>query len=389
MNALIVEAEDQAELEALNEASADRKLGEAAPRIAPLQQHVIEIHAVTLLLETDAKIQIFDDFTAALAGRLNGFWLPKPMAVVEIVGNVAATQFTIRNQNLRDTWQEGVPLHFYFRKAGQAAKAAKVTAVALSGSDELVTVDVSVSVDETWEAMRLAYVRLASDEEEGEFEADGLQVRRLRVEELTAEYTSLELGITPVWLYRFYTKVRGGAIGESWHFTSLDQNVASTLNGTIASTSFLSKPMTHGGLRRTLKADREDTTLKTFWEAGSPLLKFLPLDLLQPLWVEIHETTLAAPNTTTVLFIGEVRRPTINGSEISAPCAGLLDVLGRQFPRPTIGPRCNNFLFDPGCGLNKASFGKAATILTISDTKVIVTGRRWRGRSWPGLRMGG
>lgn len=352
----------------------EAQIGEAAPRFAPLQRHVMEIYGVTLLLDGEALIDACDDFVAALSGRLNGFWLPKAQAAVEIVANVAATQFTIRDQNLRDTWQEGVALHLYFRKEGQTAQAAKVTAVTLSGGNEMVTVDANVSVDATWEAMRLAYVRLASDDEEAEFEAENLQVRRLRVEELTAEYADLETGQTPIWLYRFYTKVRGGTISESWHFTSLDEDVASTLSGTISSTNFLSRPITHGSLRRTLKADREDTTIKTFWEAGNPLQKFLPLDLLEPLWLEIYEATLALPHNTTLRFIGEVRRPTMNGNEISAPCAGLLDVLGRQFPRMIIGPRCNHFLFDAGCGLNKASFGKDATIATIGPADVLVSG---------------
>jgi hypothetical protein len=72
-----------------------------------------------------------------------------------------------------------------------------------------VTLDAAVSVDATWLAYRLRYVRLASDIEKGRFIVENRMAREIRVVELPEEYAVIETQRAPVWLIHLLDRDAG------------------------------------------------------------------------------------------------------------------------------------------------------------------------------------
>lgn len=320
----------------------------AAPRFERLQSHTSQAIEFELPLDTESKLAAWDEFTEALSGRLSGFWFASPFAALGILPDVSANdQFLIRNQGFQIWCQDHPCQHLVFTKRGQAPQFARIRVTdpvqATADGRERVFLEDAVAtvVDETWDCCKLLYVRLASDEETAESYGEGRQVRTVRVIELPTEYAQIESGQVPVYLYEF--AIVNGGVTQLYRQTGLNQDIASH------GSSFHSFSVAHRDLVKSLRADREELVLESWHEEGNPLSLFIPFKLPAPLWVRVYETTFADPETRTLIFTGKVLSVGNEGRKLTAKCAGVLDVLGRRFPRFYIQPRCNHFVYDAHC----------------------------------------
>ena len=342
-------------------------LGFGAEQFAPLQSHVVHGFMVSLDLNTEADIVAHDDFTAALKGRLTGFWLPSPQAAFAIAAGEDATHFDITDQDLTNTLADHPARYVRFTKDGQTAQHAKVTAVTDNGDGtERVTVDASITVDATWEAHWLHYVRLATDEESAGCLGEGRQKRAVKMLELPTEYAAFETGESPVYLYHFWMNTSPVV---HWRYTSFGADLVSGGN------TFTSKAITHGEIRRGGDASAETVTIEAFYETGHPLALGLPYPTAKPINVEILEAAYATPSTTTTLFSGRIEKPPRKGKKITATALSVLDFDGKRILDGLIGSRCAYQLYEPNtCGVSQAAHQiTGCTIDTITGRVIRVS----------------
>ena len=339
----------------------ERLLGFAAPRYERLQSHTLHGFDFDVLLEAEADLDAFDDFTSELRGRLDGFWVSSPFDVFQIEPGIASNStFLIPHQGLADTFEDHPSQYVIFTKRDQPAQIGKIGSVAASSDrQELVTLDTAldVAIDHTWDARKLFYARLASDDEEGAFMADHLQTRRIRIVELPTEYETIETGSQPVYLYEFYMVTPGETV--NWRFTGLNESISS---GADAFTTF---PIQHDGHTRSIESEAR-FSVKSWYDAANPLSLFFPLKLSRPIGLRVYETTYAVPATRELIFHGKVEKADLTGKLITASCVSLLDALGRKFPRMMIQPRCNYLLFSTPCGVDSADHKATVEISDIN-----------------------
>jgi uncharacterized phage protein (TIGR02218 family) len=344
----------------------DFQIGFGRKKAAPTQNHVIQGFEMLIDLQSSEEIAAFTAFWDGVKGRLQGFWLPGIFAAVKIVDGHNATQFDIEKQDLVSTFAEHPDRYLYFTKDGETALIAKITGVAVVGDIERVTVDAPITVDETWTATRLFYVRLASDTDDAELRAEGVESRTLRIIELPTEYAAFELGISRIYLYEFRLATPTPIV---WRYTSFDDDVLSNGN------PFLSGSITHGSLRKSAKGGREEVTIEAFYEFGHPLSLFVPVPLAKQMEVTIYETTLGDPDTTTVLFSGFVIKAPFENDTQKAQCSSALDFLGSKILAHTYGPVCPYGVGEPGtCKVDMEAFRVAVTISQISGNVLELTG---------------
>lgn len=308
----------------------------------PLENHVAHGWEFSVLLEGDTEIKKWDCFTASLRGRANGFWMPDAQCVFEIVSAPAADTLQVKDSGLAETWAASPDAYVIFRKDGSADQIAKITAVADIGAGlEEVTLDAALALDDSWEAYRLRYVRLADDVEAATFTVENRQTRDVRVIELPEEYAAVETGTQPVWLYTFWIEPPGGPV--YWRYTSYPAQIVS--NGS----AFGPANINHGAIKRSMGAERDEVTIDGERVAGNIFTYLAPLTPALKVWVKIEEATVSAPNATTALFVGLVTRAPMDGRKVSARCSGMLDALGGNAPGFLIGPSCNYKVFKAGC----------------------------------------
>lgn len=324
---------------------AELALGFGAEVFDPLQSHVTQGYEFKLTLQGDEIAEV-DAFFAALTGRLQGFWLPVPIEGAQIVTADDATHFFIADQNLRATWADHPDIYLWLVRngTGRACKIANVASA--SGGRERITLTEALATPATTADMLycLHYVRLAGDEESGEFIAEGVQRRTLRVIELPTEYEAFETGQRPIFLYHFWSEE---PMNWHWRFTNFAADVVS---GNRLHTAYA---LEHGAIRRTGKLD-ETLDITAAFDASHPFTLFLPLPLTRPLQVEVHEATYADPDTTTLLFKGHVRTVEDTGTSLRATCDAWTALLSRKLPRMMLQRDCNWPVFEPGtCKLER------------------------------------
>jgi uncharacterized phage protein (TIGR02218 family) len=338
-------------------------LGFGAEIFLPLQTHVIKGYDVALVLDGSAEIAACNEFFHALTGRLQGFWFPAPFVALRIVGAVSATQFDIADQGLRDTLADHPDVYLYFEaRAGVAARCAKINAVALQAAGiERVTLAAALATPVTLAdtAMRLHYVRLASDIERARFYGEGLQRRELRVIELPHEYEAYETGDLPLYLYHFWT---AEPMNWHWRFTSFAANVVS------GNQLFTQSALTHGALTKSIRLENEGVDIEAAFDVNHPLALFLPIPFSRSLHLEILEASFADPDTTRTLFVGRVRTVVDEGEKLVARCDSWAGVLARKFPGAIIGPTCNWQVFDRNCGLERWKKETIGDVVSVDNT---------------------
>lgn len=345
--------------------------GFGAPVYERTQDQVVTGWQFAILLFDEAEIQEFDDWVDGQDGRRLGFWLPVPWEFGRITAGVDATHFKIEGHGLSDWWNTEKPLHVYFTKEGQSPKAALVSGVT-GTTEETITVTTSITVDETWLAWRLVFVRFASDTESGTFECETRQHRAVSVVELPEEYASAGTGSRPVWLYQF-SRNHGNGTTSYWRYTSFDIDLSDGAN------TFTAFQIHHDGLSATVQGQQPELSLSSIYSASSPLGQFPSLQMQSPIDIEVRRGVFTAPGTAASLatiWTGRVSSVEFDGARVTAYCRSLSDFTNRRFPRFQIGPKCNFTLYDANtCKAVKATHSKSGTISDVGTVpnEVVIT----------------
>ncbi len=341
-------------------------LGFGAEDFAPTQTDVVHGFDLSLFLK-GADFFAFDNFTAALKGRLLGFWLPGPFEAFKIAGGVSTTQFDIADQDLAQTLANHPSQYLWLTAPDGTGYAAHIEAVADNGATERVTISPALPSipDAGWSAARLYYVRLGADEEKATLFGEAAQQRNVRVIELPREYTTAETGESPVYLYHFWMDLNPT---QHWRYTSFAKDITS--GGQV----FAAKSISHGDFKRGTSADARELAIDVFLEDGHPLAFGFPYPSPKPVNVEVLEAAYATPDVTAKIFTGLVARAPRKGKKISARCVSLFDLDNQKLPDALIGPRCNFQVYEPNtCKVNRAAFQKAATISVLNGRTIRVT----------------
>lgn len=331
---------------------------------APAQEHVIKGFQVTFDLKSELEIAEFEEFAEQLKGAAVGFWFPNPMAVLEVVQWADAKTFKIKDQRLRTAWQTRPDVHLLFVKRGQTPLIGTISNVTLAGGSEVVQLatEFDAPLDETWSVCRLQYVRLAGDTESWTWIGEQRQRRTIRVVELPHEYAAQETGSQPIYLYKIWLETDPPT---EWFYTSFEQNVAS--GGDV----YIAKPISHGGLRESVRGDREETVIESFREDNNPFTLFLPFPVSRRMYVQIVRTSFPEPNVTEVLFTGRVMFVDFDGNRMTARCSSFLDAFDNKVPGFLISPICNYAFGDPKT-CKAPNPGRAGTITKIAGNVIQV-----------------
>ncbi len=353
----------------------DRVLGMSAPVYEPLQLAPVRGFEFALDLRSEDEIVALDNFFSALKGRLNGFWIASPFLALEITPGLASNfTFLIKDQNLRDVWTDHPDVYLEFRKPGQVTQYGKLGSIEVTlDGQELITLDADLAsaVDDSWTVRQLVYVRLVEDGEKARYWADNRAQRKVRVIELPAEYAALETGQQPVFLYRF--SLAAGGSTQTWTMTSLNEDIVSDMGGAITSSTFTSRPITHGAHRQSMKNVDDGLELTSWREPWNPLAQFLPFTLPGHLWVAVFETTYAAPNVGQIIFQGRVKSVKPQGKLLTARCQAFGGIFEKKFPRFLLQPRCNYPVFSAPCGLVESRWRINGQITSVVGRKVVLT----------------
>jgi uncharacterized phage protein (TIGR02218 family) len=342
-------------------------LGYGAPTLNPIAPHIVRVWEFSVLLKDAPEAYAWEQFWDAAQGRLKGFWFPEPAAAGLVVSGTGST-VVLEGSNLVAGDRIWIS-----RPIGNPI-CRQITAIAETLSQQTLTLDSALpaDLDRHCRARLLLYARFASDEDKATSSGEGIGRHKVRVVELPKEYAAAESGRRPVVLYRFVMDADGDLV--EWHYTShLDAIVTGETTWTPAA-------IEHGSIRRAAKADREDVTVTAVMATGTPWSRLFPRTLGRPLWLEICEVDLSNLASATVVFVGRLRKPTIEGRKVTMPFASFLDALSPQIPTAEIAPSCNHCLYSAACGVSRAAHRVTATISALSGTQLTITAAGLAGK---------
>jgi len=335
-------------------------IGFGVPWFSPTQQYTVNGWTFKLTLQA-ADIAALDAFTAALFGRLTGFWLPVPFDPAVIVAGIDASNFKVAGEQLSTFWADRPDIYLMFTFADGTQAAAQIAAVAANGDGtETVTLAAplpQVPAAATW-LQRLHYVRLADDAESADFISESLQQREINVVELPLEYAAAETGLQPIYLYDFSCDA---PIGLHWRYTSFAANVVS---GGMLFSAF---PIGHQSIKQGTDGQDNELTIEAKPDLAHPFSLFTPLPPGKPLWVRIYLASYAAPDATTLLFAGRVTKVLDTGAQYRATAETVMGRLKYKLPRSLMEQTCPYQLYDQGtCRAGRAWF--ETTLVFVSQT---------------------
>ena len=84
-----------------------------------------------------------------------------------------------------------------------------------------------------------------------------------------------------------------------------------------------------------------------------------------PAWPAVNQPLPAPTGVINALFLGRVAGIELDRGVANITINSHLELLTQQVPRNFYGPSCRHTLFDAGCTLSQAGFGKAGTVATI------------------------
>jgi len=346
-------------------------IGFNASSINPIQEHIIHGLETDRYLLSETEIVRDDLFFESLQGSAGTFWYPSPFEEVNITAAISGTQFKVTDRSFTEQFDDQPAKYLEIRrKADSTVHISKITTVSDNGDGtETITLTTSASPGvAVGDAARVLHrVRLAGNEERITYIDEQICKRNIKMIEVPYEYGSTVAVKSKVYLYRFSCN------GVHWHYTSFEQSIGSTFNASFDLANFAPAPINHGSIKKSAKADREETQITAVFGSVTPLGYWAPFTLSQPMFVEIFETDSVTPTTGTSLFYGRVQSVQVEGRKLVAKCASILDSLSDRVPRFIIGPRCNHHLFSPGCGLNRASYADTVEVDSISGVQVVVS----------------
>lgn len=216
--------------------------------------------------------------------------------------------------------------------------------------------------------------RHAKPELEVRFASPTLAEARFAWREVPAEVAPSEtrgatIGALPITAYLYeITEDYGGGATTVHRVTSFERDI------TASAQTWTSRPgLDHGELRRTLKLDRDETTLKGRWWPGCPFEQFLPGRLSALVRLKIYQCTVdpaGAGTSVSQIFGGEITKCPFDGPEFTASAAGMYSL----FDRPTFAYRaqktCNATAFTLFCGLDLAAWTFTAETVSVSGASL-------------------
>lgn len=256
--------------------------------------------------------------------------------------------------------------------------AAVIRIAGISGN----TLTLAVPLARTWPASRtrvalVMLARHAKAEVDLRFTAPGIADLRTTWIEVPAEVDPDEdsetrgetLGALPVtaYLYRI-TEDYGGGVSVVTRATSFERDI------TAGGHTWTSRPgLDHGEIRRTLKLDRDETTLKGRWWPGCPFEQFLPGRLSALVRVAIFESEADASGNGSEplqIFGGEVTKCPFEGPNFNASVAGMYSLFDRPALAYRVQKTCNATVFTPFCGLPIAAWTFTAETASVSGASL-------------------
>ncbi|HEY4416855.1 MAG TPA: phage BR0599 family protein [Verrucomicrobiae bacterium] len=336
-------------------------IGFGAEFYTPTANWTVNQWQFDVMLQTPALIAEFNAFTAAVLGPLKGFWLPIPAAAAEITAGTSNTVFRVATENLATFWQDRPDQYLFFTFADGSQAAAKIQSVVTDGPEEVVTLTTALPQipDEDTAVVKLQFVRLSQDEEQGTFLAEGVMQRSVTVEELPNEYAAPILGLQPIYLFHFWT---GAPAQGDWKFTSFAAPVVSK------NELYQNFPINFSDLSDTADGSAQNLTIDAKPDPANPLMSFLPIPYSAVMFVEVFAIGVGNLDAQTLLFSGRVVSVEDGGSTLTATCENRLGYLSRKIPRYLKGQNCQNRLFDPAtCKALRAVFETSVNIVAIAD----------------------
>jgi len=344
------------------------QLGFGRPDFGPTQRHVLRGWTISVSLPTATDVASFEAFVDGAKGRLNGFWFPEPLRMASVVSAPSTTVVDLARIGLADTWGDDASAHLLFTAPDGTQTIVSVTDAVTDGGNDRVTVSPALPATPTalWRVQRLLYCRLADDAEQADLIAENWQTRSVRVLELPEEYSAIETGEQPVYLYRFFQIIDGDEI--SWHYTSFLGDIVS------GGQTFTAANLRHGTIRRSTRADREEVSIEATFDAGAPWASSLPAPPSFPIRVEIAQAAYATPDVTGILFTGrESGSVQFDGRKVTMKFASWLDSIESRVPHMLFGPRCPFDVFDARtCGVDPSGYEITAEIVRILYQQIIL-----------------
>lgn len=301
---------------------------------------------------------------------VSAHYVPSVTYVTGLAANAAAGTNTL---TLTDATQLG-DNRFLALLAGDTVEIVRVTNVAGN------VCTLSANLVNNWTTGRtmvnLAMLaRHATDTVQVEFQTPHVVSARLAWREVPAEYTpagvetrgtTLGALTTKAWLYLVTLDWDGTT--EVHRLTSFERDL------TASSNTWTSRPIEHSALRHTIALDRDEITLKTRWWTDCPWRKFLPNKLDCKVRLAIYECDVAgsAGSNVTQWFGGEITgMPSADGPLLSLTAAGANALFDRPLLKLLMQPGCNDELFGPWCGLDRADWEATAEVFAIPTSKTV------------------
>lgn len=350
----------------------ETSLGFGAEFFIPTETYTANGWNFTVEPTNSTDLTNLDAFMSALFGRLNGFWLPVPFESFRVIAGISSTQFKIARCGLTATWQSRPDIHLCFDTTSPFAPstpansenwqlAAITNSVDNGDGTETVTINTALNPAPApgVTVRRLHYVRLAEDEEDATFVAEGWQEREFSVVELPLEYQQAETGLQPIYLYHISAPA---PVSVDWYFTSFAAPVWSQ------GFRYNPFPMTHDSVKQTNRGDRDELLVYAKPDTSHPFSLFFPEPFGTQMNLTVFIVPFGAPDTQTLLFSGLVRTVEDNGVKYTGHCSSVLFYLDRKVPRMLIQPNCNYNLFDAPCGVVRASFETTVVLTAINSS---------------------
>lgn len=172
----------------------------------------------------------------------------------------------------------------------------------------------------------------------------------------------------------------------SGHSSSSSQSSSSSPSSANSSSSssgdgqtvWTAARISHGAIKRDMRLGGS-VTLQADYQSVEPLRLLIPLRLSAPLKVEILRTTVNGIEPESI-FLGQVRKPTVEGRNLTAQCHELGDIMELKLPGFFIQRTCNYRVFDPNtCRASRTTFGHTVTITRASGREAVMQGATLAG----------